>query len=318
MCNISNKDSGMIFDIQRWSLHDGPGIRTNVFLKGCPLRCAWCSNPESQIYGPEIVFFPDKCIGCRLCEIDCPYGAVHFEEDHRVDFEQCRRYCGEGSPDAFACTRRCYSGAMKIMGRQMTVEEVMDEALRDRELYRSSGGGITFTGGEPLAQARFLKQLLERTRKEGLQTAVETSAEALREDIERVLEFIDFLFVDLKYLQGDIHRKWMGIDNTRILENCRWLSEACHRRGIQLVVRTPVIPGIHDNERVIGEMAAFIRTQMPETKMYQLLPYHRLGRGKYQNLGKSYAMQELTPPTEECMAALHKIVKSYGLQTKYE
>ena len=310
--------SGVVFDIQRWSLHDGPGIRTNVFMKGCPLSCAWCSNPESQAFGPEFAFFSDKCIDCKLCHKDCPHGAISFENGHTVDFSICGNRCGNSAENEFACTRRCYAGAMTQMGRRMTVREVMAEALRDSLLYQRSGGGVTFTGGEPFSQPEFLLAMLRHVRENGLHTTVETCADVPRASIEAALRDIDFMFVDIKHMDDDVHRLWTGCSNARILDNCRWLGDILARLDVTLVVRTPVVPGVNDGKEAIEAIAAFVKAHMPSAKVYQLLPYHRLGRGKYRNIGRQCKTEDIAPPSERRMEDLNAIVRSFELETRYE
>ncbi len=315
------KAIGWVFDIQRWSLHDGPGVRTNVFLKGCPLRCAWCSNPESQETYPEIAFFQDKCIGCGKCIIDCPYGGVKMETGiHTIDYTVCAPNCykDQNNKDRYACVRHCYAGAMEQLGKPYTAEEVLEEVFRDQKIYEQSGGGLTVTGGEPLMQVEFLAELFKGAKKKGLPTAMETCAYAPWSSFEKVLEYLDFLFVDIKLLDSEKHKKYTGRGNALILENCVKLDEYCAMHGIQMVVRTPVIPQINDDEREIGAIADFICERLPHVHIYQPLPYHRLGRGKYGNIGKHYELEDIQPPSEEVMERLRNLIAGRGLAVSYE
>jgi pyruvate formate lyase activating enzyme len=207
---------------------------------------------------------------------------------------------------------------MKQIGKSYTVDEVMAEVLRDRGIYEKHGGGLTYTGGEPFAQPDFLLALLERTKAEGIRAAVETCAYTDWDYIETALEFLDFVLIDIKLLDEQEHIRHTGVSNTSILENCKKLSSSCAQRGIPLVVRTPVIPGVNDTVDATSAIAGFIHAYMPQTKYYQLLPYHRLGRGKYENLGRVYALNELEPPSEAYIQELNNIIHDYGLQTSYE
>ncbi len=305
---------GVIFDIQRWSLHDGPGIRTNVFFKGCPLSCKWCSNPESQEKCSELAFFADKCIGCLSCIKNCPHNAIWQNESMRtIDYGKCRDKCYNEAEKGFACTKECYAEALKIMGKKVTVPEILDEVMKDQRIYNESGGGITVTGGEPLAQPGFLLELLRVSKEKGLHTAMETSLFADWRVVERCLIYLDFLFMDFKILDCAKHEKYTGVSNRIILENMKRASEYKKNSKLEIVVRTPVITGVNDDMDIIGEMAEWIRENLPEVKYYQLLPYHRLGRGKYQNIGKEYELFELKVPEKKLMARLEKKIKDTGL-----
>ena len=312
------KDQGLVFDIQRWSIHDGYGIRTNVFLKGCPLRCRWCSNPESQKVWPELAFFPDKCIGCRSCEVNCAHHAIRFDEDGREhDISSCREHCytnGEGS----ACLRECYSGALKRMGEMMAVEKVMGEVLSDKGIYDTSGGGVTFTGGEPFMQHDFLLSLLKSSKEHALHTTIESCVCVPWEHIEASLPYVDFLFADLKMLNGEKHRLYTGSDNDLVLANLQRLNEYAASHPLGIAVRMPVIPGINDTPQEIDDAAAWIVKHMDQVRIFELLPYHRLGRGKYLNIGEVYSLDAVAPPEDSAMDTLRQIVKRHGLETSYQ
>jgi pyruvate formate lyase activating enzyme len=314
-----NENKGVVFDIQRWSLHDGPGIRTNVFLKGCPLKCEWCSNPESQAFHPELVYFKDKCIGCKICERDCVYHAVSFvEEACCIDRSICGDICYAEIVNPYPCTKHCYAGALDRMGRMLSAEETLEDVFRDMDIYSNSGGGVTFTGGEPFAQPVFLKRLLENSKKERLHTVVETCAHVPWPNIESLLNLIDFIFVDIKHIDSATHARWTGKNNGQILENCRKLADACVNLNITLVVRTPVVPDVNDNPMDIGRIASFVRAAMPNVLVYQLLAFHRLGRGKYGNLARTCNLNDLSPPSDSLMEELNEVVRNYGFVTYYE
>ncbi len=310
---------GRVFDIQRWSLHDGPGIRTSVFLKGCPLSCQWCSNPESQAEHPELAYFVDKCIDCRRCVSLCPHGAISVQSgamhtERRICAAKCYR---SNSVGPFPCLARCYSGARKEIGRLMTAQEVLDEVMKDRLIYEQSGGGITFTGGEPMVQFSFVKALARASKEAWLNVAMETCGYAPWSKYEEVLEFVDFVFLDIKLLDSDRHRELTGRPNRLILDNAPRIAEYMLRKRGAVVVRTPVIPGITD----VGEVTAiadFIRRQMPGVFVYELMPYHRLGRGKYHDIGRVYAMADVEPLKATDMRPLQDAASSYGLSSKYQ
>lgn len=315
---MKTETKGMIFDIQRWSLHDGPGIRTNVFFKGCPLTCLWCSNPESQEFQRELVYFPDKCIGCGSCVQHCPHQAVsRGDEGMAIDYGVCRRFC-HPAEDGFACVSACYAKALDVMGKAYTVEELMKEVMSDAGIYESSGGGMTVTGGEPLAQPGFLLELLKAAKERGLHTVMETSGQAGWEDFKRCLEYLDFLFMDFKVYDGEAHRRYTGVDNRQILENMKRVNEYAGSHRLTFVIRTPVIPGVNDSEEEIGRIADFIKEQLSQVRIYQLLPYHRLGRGKYGSLGKEYRLEDLEAPEDETMRRLEEVIPERGLRIKYE
>ncbi len=311
------KQKGIIFDIQRWSLHDGPGIRTNVFLKGCPLSCSWCSNPESQYGNLELAFFQDKCISCGSCQTNCPHGAITLQEDGvQIDYHICRTTCYQNmqNQSPFGCTQTCYARALEIMGQSCTAEEVIEEVMKDEEIYKTSGGGLTVTGGEPLFQPDFLLELLTCAKGKNLHTAMETCMYGSWDVIKTCLPYIDFLFMDLKLLDDEKHRKYTGVSNRIILENIKRTAEYAQEHALDIVIRTPVIPGINDRPEDIRAMASWIKDNLPGVERYQLLPYHRLGRGKYHNIGKTYDLSEVQPPSKSTMEQLEQEIRKLGLR----
>lgn len=277
---------GLVFDIQHFAIHDGPGIRTTVFLKGCPLRCLWCHNPEGQLSGPEMFFAPEKCIDCRACEAACPGGLHRFVAgEHRYDRAQCIA-CGK-------CAAECYSGALEVCGQWMTVEQALEAVLADRDFYRGSGGGMTLSGGEPLRQYRFTRELLRAARREGLHTCVETSGCAPRAHFLALVKDVDLFLFDIKETDPARHRAYTGAGNRRILENLRLLDQA----GAALVLRCPVIPGLNDRAEhfaAVAELASGLRGVVE----IQVLPYHPLGSSKSQRLGREYPLGEILRPSE--------------------
>jgi pyruvate formate lyase activating enzyme len=307
----------MVFDIQRWSLHDGPGIRTIVFLKGCPLRCTWCCNPESQAPHAELGFFVDKCIGCRRCVELCPHGAISTSDDGlRTDWNVCRQECYDAAAGSFLCTAKCYSKARRAIGEMMSVDQVMDEVMKDSDIYRQSGGGITLSGGEPISQYEFALELAQAAKENWLQVAMESCGFAPWSSYQTVLPFVDFLFLDIKCFDEKRHQELTGQSNKLILENAPRLADFMRQKGGKIVVRIPVIPSLTGGEDV-EEIARFVSTRMSGVETIELMPYHRLGRGKYGDIGRQYDLGDLQPPKEEQMQTFREIVSHYGLALRY-
>jgi pyruvate formate lyase activating enzyme len=264
---------GIVSDIQRFSVHDGPGIRTTVFLKGCQMRCRWCHNPEALRPGPELELFLDKCIGCGACLKVCPRAAHAMETGRRVFRRELCTACG-------TCARSCYAEALVLVGREMTAAEALAEVVQDREFYANSGGGVTLSGGEPLYQPDFAREILRLAKQAGIHTAIETNLAWPWERIEPILDVTDLVMADIKMMDPAAHQEWTGVSNEMVPDNVQRLG----RSGKPLLVRTPIVPGVNDTIAEIGRIARFI-AGLANLVCYELLPFNPLAAGKYKSLG---------------------------------
>jgi pyruvate formate lyase activating enzyme len=282
---------GLVFDVMRFSLHDGPGIRTTVFLKGCPLRCWWCHNPESQRIDPELLYFEDRCTLCGDCLGVCPYGALYTENGVVLTDPELCRASGE-------CVEVCAAEARRMAGRWMSIENLLADLSRDQLFFDQSGGGVTLSGGEPLTQPAFTEQLLAELHARRIHTVLDTSGFANPVLLRRVAPNVDLFHYDLKMMDSEKHEKYTGVKNNLILSNLRLLAEL----GSAVIVRMPIVPGINDGDADLAAATAFL--QELGLKNVDLLPYHRIGGDKYRRLYREYQLPDLVPPSTERMDAL--------------
>ena len=295
---------GNVFDIQRYSIHDGEGIRTVVFLKGCPLRCKWCSNPESWAPHPEVFYIKSRCIGCRTCVHTCTGGEVEDTPDGiLVHHERCT---GD-----LSWVKACPTGALRVKGEWMEDRKVFSEILKDRVFYQRSGGGVTFSGGEPLLQADFVLEVLKMCRASGISTAVETTGDVPWESLEKVRPYVDLFLYDLKALDTQVHRQWTGQGNERVLENLRALAAA----GAKIMVRTPLIPGVNDQIEQVRSVIAFLKDI--GVQRYNILPFHQYGSGKYESIGIPYSLADLKTHDDSYIDEIRRLIDDEGMSRSY-
>ncbi len=266
----TNHIEGTVFDIQHYSIHDGPGVRTTIFLKGCPLKCLWCQNPESQKSDPELMFQIEKCSNCMACVSHCPRSAIQVVEGHvKTNRELCDN-CG-------LCTKVCPSEARFMIGKSATVSEVIKEVVGDRLFYEGTGGGMTISGGEALYQSTYASELLKSAKENSIHTAIETSGFANREQFKKVMEHADLVLYDIKHMASSEHERLTGVGNQLIHENLIWLSE---NTSIPFIIRFPVIKGLNDGLKNAEAMCLFLKEKVSRCKHVDLLPYHNLGISK--------------------------------------
>jgi pyruvate formate lyase activating enzyme len=289
----------VIFDIQRFSLHDGPGIRTTIFFKGCPLRCAWCQNPESRSRRPEMAFYADRCRQCFTCRAVCPEGAILEGPDRRVDYNRCTA-CG-------ACAAACPADALRLIGREWDVEPLVIEIMKDRDYFADSGGGVTLSGGEPLMHPGFVLPLLQRFHEEKINRAIETCGMFRMPDMKPLLPHVSLIYYDLKQMDAKKHRSYTGADNRLILANFRSLSKL-HRN---LQARIPVVPGFNDDEKNIRATACFLKGTGHSS--IHCLPYHNLGEAKIPRLNTTQKLLGLPALTGDAMARIKQLFRKEGI-----
>lgn len=293
--------SGLIFDIKHFAIHDGPGIRTTVFVKGCPLRCMWCHNPESLSSTPQILFTPTRCIGCGYCMKVCRNEAhVMVNGKHEVDWSKCKS-CGD-------CAKECFSGALELVGKEVSVDEALEEVLKDKVFYENSKGGLTISGGEPLAQPEFTKELFKKAQEEGIHTALDTSGYATWNVIEPILEHVDLVLYDIKQMNSGKHEEFTGVTNEMIIENLRKVDA----KGKPIWVRIPLIPGLNDDRdhfMKIGELLSKIK----HIERVDILRYHKLAESKYEHTGQEYRLKGLDTPEKDEVEHFKEILEHCGI-----
>lgn len=294
---------GVIFNVQHYSIHDGPGIRTTVFFKGCPLRCLWCQNPESQVVQPELFFNAERCQGCAKCVEVCPQQAISIVNGKsRTDRNLCKT-SGE-------CVQVCPNDARNIMGKYVTAGEVFKQVAADAIFYQRSGGGMTISGGEPLTQPQFAISLLNLAHDAAIHTTLDTTGYASWESARRVFEHVDLVLYDFKHMDPIAHKKLTGVTNELILDNAIKIRQEL---GVAMLARVPIAPGFNDSIENITATAKFIATELDDSVKVHLLPYHRLGEAKYERLEKPSQATSFQVPTDEHVLELKSIVESFGL-----
>ncbi len=293
--------SGTIFNIQRFSVQDGPGIRTTVFIKGCPLRCPWCSNPESQNTFFEVGHIDSLCNHCGRCLEVCEANAITYEEKGiKIDREKCTN-CGK-------CVPVCTQNAIRLFGQEVSIDDIFSEIERDVLFYRNSNGGITASGGEPLHQPKLVTALFKRAQAMGLHTAIETCGYSTESALDSVLEYTDLVLFDLKIMDPEAHLAITGVPNGPILRNAKRVLE----KGVPMIIRVPLIPTITDTEENIREIARFVK-ELDSGLTVNVLPYHRFGVNKYKMLDREYSLSELKPVSDERLKEIVDYFEAQGL-----
>lgn len=296
-----SSNTAVIYDIKKYAVHDGPGIRTTIFFKGCPLSCRWCHNPEGMQSGQQILYFPHRCISCGECIQVCPEGALHLTgQGVLTDGGRCRK-CG-------ACCRQCPALAREAVARYETVNSLVAVIEKDMAFYENSGGGVTFSGGEPLLQWQALEKLLRECRRKQIHTAVDTSGYAPWERIQGIAPFTDLFLYDLKMMDNRLHRRFTGVSNEGILSNLKKLA----RSGANIVVRIPLIPGINNTYEALSSAGRFI-ANLGTIPSVELLPYHDYQISKYERLGMTYGAASVLIPTPEALSRAAGILEALGV-----
>lgn len=301
---LRDEATGLIFDIKRYAIHDGPGIRTTVFFKGCPLNCPWCHNPESLLDVPEVSTRINRCLSCGSCKAACKNGAIsRGKQKFSTDMAKCV-LCG-------ACVDACPVGAREIIGRKLTAGDVLAGIERDIIFYDESGGGVTFSGGEPLMQPGFLKELLRGCKDREIHTALDTSCYAQWEVFEAVNEYVDLYLCDLKHMDAGVHERFTGVSNALILQNLKNLA----RLAKNIIIRIPVIPGVNDDHINMEETGRFV-SLLKVVKQVDILPYHREGRDKLKRLNRDNSSPDITPPGAGNISAIAAEYENLGFTVK--
>ncbi|MBS7008811.1 glycyl-radical enzyme activating protein [Anaerostipes sp.] len=297
---MKSKKTGIITEIERYAIKDGPGIRTVVFFKGCPLQCRWCANPETQKTACQLMYWKTRCLGCKKCIDTCPECALSFGAGGvEIDRDKCS-LCGQ-------CADVCNSQALTTAGENRSVDEIMEVILKDKIYYQTSGGGVTFSGGEAASQGDFLCELAKACKEHQISSCIETCGYAAWETYKKILPYIDCFFYDLKIMDEEEHKRFTGVSNRLILDNFCRLIEA----GTEVTVRIPVIPGVNNTDENINNTISFLMKNAPDCQI-SLLPYHRLGVAKYEKLDQKYSLGEILPPSDEEIKVIEQRFKEKG------
>jgi pyruvate formate lyase activating enzyme len=296
--------SANIFDIQHSSYHDGPGLRTVVFFKGCNMRCFWCQNPESLFFEKDLLFYEGKCIKCEKCIKYCPNNCIVILKNgkYHIDREFCIK-CGK-------CAEVCFPGALQLVGEERTIGSVIEEVITDLEFYHISGGGVTLSGGEPLLQEKSCYEILRKAKEKSISTAIETAGNVKWSAFTKVIPFTDYLLFDIKTINNDVHKIVCGKSNLQILNNLEKLSKC----KVGLIIRVPIIPGVNDNKEEIKAIANKVKS-FPNLKNFELIPFHQFGKSKYLALGRKYEVSSLKGPTLSKLEELKKLLTQMSIPT---
>lgn len=294
---------GTIINIQKYSIHDGPGIRTTVFFKGCPLNCWWCHNPESQNPTPEIMFFQEKCTGCVICLKRCPQNAIELIEGYPVTSQNKCTLCGK-------CSDFCPSSAREIVGKEITVKDLTREIIKDEIFYEESNGGVTFSGGEPLMHTDYLNDILKICKDKNIHTTIDTCGYVDFENFEKIIDNVDLFLFDIKHMDNEKHLEYTGVSNLVILENLKKLSQ----KGSNIHIRMPIIAGINDDDKNINVAVDFISKL--NIIQVDLLPYHKMGMDKYRRLNMDYKLSGLEKPNDEIIEIIAEKFRKAGIKIK--
>lgn len=296
--------NGIVFDIQHYAIYDGPGIRTLIFLKGCPLKCVWCQNPESQKLKPQMSYFKEKCLLCESCVKSCPNDALKLINDEIIRDEDLCVDCG-------TCVEACPNNVMEKIGMERSSEELVELVLRDKPFYDTSGGGVTISGGEPTMQINFLLELLKSLKKEEIHTAIETCGYFKEDLIERLVEHVDLFLFDIKHINSDIHKEFTGVTNDRILNNFKKLLL---KVGIDRIIpRIPLIPGVNIDLNTLNEIALYLLS-INYSGPVHLMPYNKLAKTKYEKIGIGALYREMGDLTDQNLIKITKLFEKYSFK----
>lgn len=292
----------LITNIQKYSIHDGDGIRTTVFFKGCPLQCRWCHNPETQVFGKQILVDLEKCTGCGSCASECPQQAIVVRDKKAVtDWTHCKA-CG-------ICTMYCLSNIREMAGKEYTVKALLKELAKDEVFYEESGGGVTLSGGEVLCMdMEFIEALAKGLNRKGITVTIDTCGFAPYDNFKRILPYTDTFLYDIKLMDSEKHKKFTGVDNRLILENLKYLS----KDGARIYLRIPVIQGVNAELETMKEIIHWLSVNQIHAAQVNLLPYHDTGRNKYNRLGKQYEGEEYRTPSQDEMKAFMELFQNAG------